>query len=461
MTKPSLLMYHILRSCFYRFNLTSKTLVNCVKGNGKLEEGKLNVHHCYCAALIVLLVSTLLFLNVGVAEPNGLSYRVTVYVNEGCSCCIDYLGKLKEALIKAGISEIEVKYTLENKSNRLEQETLYNKLGIPLSERTGFIVNVNDKYFFEGHPPIDLVINFLLHEADRYPTLIITQGKTHDWKDAETYTVIFTDFKRKCPSKKTITECLQGTFQLVEKKTESNKGNFLGLIVFSGLVDGINPCAFSILVLFILSAFTAAFRLIRKHGEELVSVSNKIIKFGGTFILGVFLAYLALGLGVIQTVKLIPVPHLAAKISSIMILLLVVINLKSFIFPKTGFFNRLIYKPLTAMKTAKELARKGSVPLSFIAGILTGICTLPCSGGVYIAVLSLIAAEETFIQGLIYLIIYNMAYIAPLLIVLLAASNRELLTKIWKWRIGKNVRLYTNIVTLVVALTVLYISWTL
>jgi len=51
------------------------------------------------------------------------------------------------------------------------------------------------------------------------------------------------------------------------------------------------------------------------------------------------------------------------------------------------------------------------------------LCTIPCSGGIYAAILALLATRESYAAGLGYLTAYNLMYIAPLLFALALAAN--------------------------------------
>ena len=77
----------------------------------------------------------------------------------------------------------------------------------------------------------------------------------------------------------------------------------LPLVIISSLIDSINPCAFSIL--FLTIAFL--FNLGRNRRE--------IFKIGGVYILGIFVVYLLIGLGILQTLHLFNIPHFMAKFS--------------------------------------------------------------------------------------------------------------------------------------------------
>jgi cytochrome c biogenesis protein CcdA len=68
-----------------------------------------------------------------------------------------------------------------------------------------------------------------------------------------------------------------------------------------------------------------------------------------------------------------------------------------------------------------------------VLGGLVGLCTVPCSGAVYLAVLSLLALQTSFIQAYVYLILYNLAFILPLVAILVLASARPALARLAHW----------------------------
>jgi len=60
------------------------------------------------------------------------------------------------------------------------------------------------------------------------------------------------------------------------------------------------------------------------------------------------------------------------------------------------------------------------------------LCEFPCSGGIYVGIISMLAISTTFSEGLLYLIIYNILFVLPLIVILLASSNKKILAKIEK-----------------------------
>ena len=77
---------------------------------------------------------------------------------------------------------------------------------------------------------------------------------------------------------------------------------------------------------------------------------------------------------------------------------------------------------------------KGSLPAVFLLGILVGLCEFPCTGGPYLMVLGLLHDSTTYLPGLGYLLLYNLIFILPLVIILLIASNQMLLGKVQAWQ---------------------------
>src|SRR3989344_5444483 len=68
----------------------------------------------------------------------------------------------------------------------------------------------------------------------------------------------------------------------------SNEGKWLlPLVSIAALIDSVNPCAFSVLIL------TIAFLL------GVGKLRSKILQIGGSYILGIFLVYILIGLGIL------------------------------------------------------------------------------------------------------------------------------------------------------------------
>jgi len=200
----------------------------------------------------------------------------------------------------------------------------------------------------------------------------------------------------------------------------SNGGQWLlPLVLVSSLIDSINPCAFSILLL------TIAFLL------SIGRLRSSIFAIGGFYILGIFLVYLLIGLGILQTLHIFNTPHFMAKVGASLLIALGAINLINEFFPAFPIKLRI---PLAAHRKMAELMEKGSLPTAFLLGALVGLCEFPCTGGPYLMVLGLLHDQATYLKGVGYLLLYNLVFILPLAVILFIASDRMLLDKVQVWQ---------------------------
>lgn len=204
----------------------------------------------------------------------------------------------------------------------------------------------------------------------------------------------------------------------------SNGGKLLlPLVAVAALIDSINPCAFSILLL------TIAFLL------SIGKLRSKILKIGGFYVLGIFLAYIFIGLGILQTLHIFNTPHFMGKLGAGLLIALGTINIINEFFPAFPIKLRI---PQAAHHKMAELMEKASLPTAFLLGGLVGLCEFPCTGGPYLMVLGLLHDATTYIKGLGYLLLYNFIFVLPLVIILLIASNQLLLERVSAWQRKEN-----------------------
>ncbi len=200
----------------------------------------------------------------------------------------------------------------------------------------------------------------------------------------------------------------------------SNEGRWLlPLIGTAAVLDSINPCSFSVLLLTIAFLFNiGAYR-------------SRIIRIGGFYIFGIFAVYMLIGLGILQTLHIFNTPHFMAKLGAALLIALGSINLINEFFPAFPIKLRI---PQIAHRKMAGLVEKASVPTAFALGGLTGLCEFPCTGGPYLMALGLLHDQATYINGLGYLLLYNLIFILPLVIILAIASDHSLLSKVHNWQ---------------------------
>lgn len=200
----------------------------------------------------------------------------------------------------------------------------------------------------------------------------------------------------------------------------SNEGKWLlPLIGTAAVLDSINPCSFSVLLLTIAFLFSiGAYR-------------KKIIRIGGFYIFGIFAVYMLIGLGILQTLHIFSTPHFMAKLGATLLIALGAINLINEFFPAFPVKLRI---PQVAHRKMAALIERTSIPTAFALGGLTGLCEFPCTGGPYLMALGLLHDKATYINGLGYLLLYNLIFILPLVIILAIASDHSLLAKVSNWQ---------------------------
>lgn len=71
----------------------------------------------------------------------------------------------------------------------------------------------------------------------------------------------------------------------------------------------------------------------------------------------------------------------------------------------------------------------------FAGGALVGLCTVPWRGAVYLGVVALLGTSGSVAAGLGGLLLYNLAYIAPLVLLLFLASRPGLIRVVNRWHL--------------------------
>lgn len=202
----------------------------------------------------------------------------------------------------------------------------------------------------------------------------------------------------------------------------------LPTVLVAGVIDGINPCAFTVLLLFITAMLVTV-----QSGEQSVSTLRlRLLGRGGIYIAAIFLTYLALGVGLLHTVGFFTRQHMPARVGALIAILFGLWMLKDFFLPNWGW---RLQAPGQIGTVAREAAKKATVPALVAGGFLIGLCTVPCSGAVYLGVLSLLALQPTALLGYGYLVLYNVVFILPLIAILILAASRPTLNRVAHWNI--------------------------
>lgn len=181
-----------------------------------------------------------------------------------------------------------------------------------------------------------------------------------------------------------------------------------------------NPCAFSVLLSFVAVLLA---------GVALGGEHPRLWRVGGAYVGGMFVTYLLLGAGLITVVSFLAQTHLPVRIMGLAVVVLGLWMLKDVLLPGVGWTLGMPARFHGAVRRA--LAQTTPVGL-FAAGGLVGLCTVPCSGAIYLGVLALLA-REPLPARLGYLLLYNVMFVLPLLVLLAGIANRRTLNRVAHW----------------------------
>jgi cytochrome c biogenesis protein CcdA len=193
------------------------------------------------------------------------------------------------------------------------------------------------------------------------------------------------------------------------------------LVIGAALVDGINPCAFSVLIFLLLTIMSLGSR-------------RKMLEVGTSFIIAVFIFYFLSGLGLFTVIQISGVSQAIAVAAAFIAIAAGVLSFRD-AFRKEG--GPALAIPESRKGVIERFARVGSVPAAFALGILVGMFELPCTGGIYLAILSLLSQQMTLMQGLPLLLLYNLIFILPLVIILAVVAYGVSTERLESWRVEK------------------------
>ncbi len=199
----------------------------------------------------------------------------------------------------------------------------------------------------------------------------------------------------------------------------ANGGWLFPFVTAGALIDSLNLCAFTILLLTVGFLFSAG------------QFHSAILKIGIAYILGIFFVYILIGLGILHALYVLNTPGFMAKIGALLIIVFGIITLLNDFFPS---FPIKLKIPKFVHKRIAEQMLKATFFSAFFLGGFVGLFAFPCTGGPYLLVLGLLHDQATYLKGLIYLVYYNLLFVLPLVIMLLIASNKSLVAKIQAWR---------------------------
>ncbi len=220
-------------------------------------------------------------------------------------------------------------------------------------------------------------------------------------------------------------------------------------VLASGVADGFNPCAFALLVLFATYTLTLA-NAVTSDGRPTLEARRRLLGAGSLYVGAVWVTYFIIGLGLLSFLGWLGRDHLVARVASIVALLMALWMLKDVLLPGVG---PSMLAPSGTHGRMQRAMERGGLAGMLVAGVLVGICTVPCSGAIYLDIVAVLHASGGGITGLALLALYNIAFIVPLLVLLLAVSDRRVLGQLGRWNRANSPWIKTGLALAVIAMS--------
>ena len=201
------------------------------------------------------------------------------------------------------------------------------------------------------------------------------------------------------------------------------------IVLVSGFADGLNPCAFALLVLFATYTLTLV-NSVTSDGSPTMEARRRLLGAGSLYVGAVWITYFLIGLGLFSFLGWLGQDHLVTRVAAVLALFMALWMLKDVFLPGWG---PSLMAPAGTHGRMHRAIERGGLGGMLGAGVLVGICTVPCSGAIYLDIVTVLNASGGGTTGLALLALYNLAYIAPLLILLGAVSDRRVLGRLGRW----------------------------
>ena len=190
-------------------------------------------------------------------------------------------------------------------------------------------------------------------------------------------------------------------------------------VALAGLLDGVNPCAFAVLVFFLsYLAFTGRDR-------------KNLVLIGIVFIAAIFATYLVLGFGIFTFLEILKrfqiIIGIIYSMTALVALVLAFFNIADSIRAAGGDTRGLSLQMSEKMKRAthaiirKHASSKYVVIVAGFTGFLISLFEFGCTGQIYLPTIVYIFDMPGFnYRAMLFLVLYNSMFILPLLAILCA-----------------------------------------
>ena len=180
------------------------------------------------------------------------------------------------------------------------------------------------------------------------------------------------------------------------------------VVLGSAAIDSINPCAIGVLILMV-SVLVSSRQTVKR-----------MLLLGGLYIFSVFVVYFLAGLGLMYSLSQIPlwVTEYISIGVGVFIVLAGLLEIKDFFWYGKGFSLMI---PGEYAKKIHVMSTRTTVPAVIILGAFVSAVELPCTGAPYLAIITLLS-QYFDATALMLLLLYNIIFVLPLLVILLLVA---------------------------------------
>lgn len=220
----------------------------------------------------------------------------------------------------------------------------------------------------------------------------------------------------------------------------------LPIIIGAGIIDSINPCAIGVLI------FLLAYLM------EQTQKPIKMLTHGLVYVAAVFITYLLAGMILLPVIdKLGQISTTFYVVIGAIVAFAGLLEIKDYFWYGKGPSLTIIPGGAERIKMYTQRVSRNYLT-TFGLGVFVALVELPCTGAVYLAVLSLMTLSGLSISNFTLLILYNIIFVAPLVIILFAMYFGVSAEKFESWRKDNRglMRLFIGLVLLAMGLWMIF-----
>jgi len=211
----------------------------------------------------------------------------------------------------------------------------------------------------------------------------------------------------------------------------------LAVVIAAGLIDGVNPCAFVVLIFLVSYLYYVG----RERKEILIA--------GMSFAVGIFVAYLAMGIGLMGAVGFLE--GVSRIFQTVFYPAITILTGVLFVLSIVDFFRMRYGKKKAILELSPGLKRKTHEIIrkharaktiwiaSLAAGAMISFVEFMCTGQIYLpTIVFALNSTDLALQAFGYLLIYNAGFTAPIIVVTLIGYYGSSTKKIQQFMTSTN-----------------------